>query len=66
MKAKGRRDGGEVSREVEALGATRPFISCAGVEGGRFISRAAELHFERRAERGLWKEERPPVRPSVG
>lgn len=33
MKEKGRRDGGETSGEVKALGATHPIISCAGEEG---------------------------------
>ena len=46
MKATRRRGRGETSREVEALGTTCPFISCAGEEGGWATGQAAELHFE--------------------
>lgn len=63
---------GDMAREVEALGSTRPFISCAGEEGGWFISGSLNCTFERQQSgacgrrRGLlyvgW-DERPGLSP---
>lgn len=61
-----------MSREVEALGSTHPFISCTGEKGGWFISGSLNCTFERQQSwacgrrRGLlsvgW-DERPGLSP---